>query len=373
MCVELVITQGTEFEALLMQQEWAIKNELFAFLWDSNSPNQAYYRYRIWELAKKIKKDETNECDKVTIFEGADRWVKPPNMPEFEFASTARDLYAFYKCFETIEVDHEDGMERTYNRGGAPPPDFLTLKCLNPLMKFQLIWLLAGFPRKTSLVLKGDVAAVTTFAMDVAEDGLKEVVEIMINNVERPYSWTGANHLPDNNTMQDGGVKPNDDHESKLVALWCISDLICAVQEGITGLSVSAYRYRQAFEVALCKRKTFSKLARADREYNWGLISSNKWKSSVGVVLDNWTARRALSQQAIDQLRHDFANPLTAEQEKAKKDGEEKKEQDRKTKIGQDNHLGKGGHRLKNVLGEKKQKEKMGKFSVENSQYLGAV
>ena len=110
--------------------------------------------------------------------------------------------------------------------------------------RFRLIWQLAGFPRKTSLVRKDAVATATTVAMDVAKDGLQEVVKILINNVERPYSWTGANYLPDNNPMQDGGLKPADDYESKLLTLWCISDLIYAVQEGITGLSGGSSTYK---------------------------------------------------------------------------------------------------------------------------------
>lgn len=73
--VEFVIREGPMFEALLMARE--VGNPLFAFLFDNQSPNHVYYRWRLFSI---LQGDHPSRwsLEEFRMFEGGSLWKPPP-------------------------------------------------------------------------------------------------------------------------------------------------------------------------------------------------------------------------------------------------------------------------------------------------------
>ncbi|XP_017489279.1 PREDICTED: U2 snRNP-associated SURP motif-containing protein-like, partial [Rhagoletis zephyria] len=73
--VEFVVREGPMFEALLMARE--ASNPLFAFLFDNQSPNHVYYRWRLFSI---LQGDHPSrwKLEEFRMFEGGSLWRPPP-------------------------------------------------------------------------------------------------------------------------------------------------------------------------------------------------------------------------------------------------------------------------------------------------------
>lgn len=363
--IELVIKYGPEFEYELMADEDVIRDEKWAFLWDSSSAAGIYYRYRLWEIA-------SGRCSRnlqggrvasspVEIFAWNARWVPPKAMPPFEFATKSSDFTKVYDYDPESDDDMDDDGGRKYNRSKAPVEVGAVIReeCLNPLDRYMLIWLLAGMPTTTANVTKSDVAAVMDFAITHGNRGAEEIVDILVTNVERPYCFTSANpkwerpadcHLtehaglgareqesenPGGEAVDKPGTKKEDDSSARLVALFLISDVISAARNAnVPG----AWRYRELFRKVLLERRVFAKLGRLDRDYHWGRLKADNWKRSITSLLEFWLTCGACLAKEHAALLEDFNNPiLTAEEKvaaekKAKEEAEHKRAAEKKAK-----------------------------------------
>lgn len=267
-------------------------------------------------------------------------------MPErglpFEYVTRLEEFVSDSDYDSSEDEDSGDEGRRRYahHHGGAPPPDGPSLDAdsevyLNPLQKAKFTHLLARLPTTNAKLRRGDVARVTAFAIQHAGEGAEEVVQMIVSNVQKPFAFTSANpdrkpstEEKDDDTPAENTPNPStaerekeDLSPAKLIALYLISDILsssstCGVRH--------AWRYRQLFEAALKRHKTFEHLGRLDKRMNWGRLRAEKWKRSVQSVLALWEGWCVFPQASQEHFGSIFASPpLTKEEEAAKRASEE--------------------------------------------------
>ena len=94
---------------------------------------------------------------------------------------------------ESEEESEDEDDERRFNDGKMERQislDVLETKHLNPLLLARFAWLLSRLPTAISKLRKGDVAAVTNFAITHAGQGGEEIVRILCLNVEQPFVFS---------------------------------------------------------------------------------------------------------------------------------------------------------------------------------------
>jgi U2-associated protein SR140 len=329
--VEAVLTHGPEFEALLMSRPNVQRDEKWAWLWDARSTAGVWYRWRLWEILSGGQDRISGRPQ--TVFEGAPQWRAPERKLRFEFTTQFEDFVADedYDSSEEEESGDEDGPKPSAGDedDGA--------QYLNPLQKAKLAHLLARLPSSTARLRKGDVARVTAFAISHSGRGSDEVVQMLIDNVERPFVLSGANPTRRQRNQEDevsqhseesgaeGKEKEKEDPSSaKLIALYLISDLLSS--SSTSGVR-HAWRYRQLFETALRNRKTFRRLGQLEREMSWGRLRAEKWRRAVTQVLELWEGWCVFASDAQEQLMADFIESAEAKVEKEDQVAESKLQQ----------------------------------------------
>ena len=338
--IEAILTNGPEFEALLMSRPEVQKDEKWAWLWDSRSPGGVWYRWRLWDIltgAKYRIRNGTSRNSAVNqeVFKGEAPWVAPERVIPHEYVTELEEFISDSDYNSSDEDDSGDEGRRRYQhlQGGAPIPETMlgtdpdAQSYLNPLQKAKLVHLLARLPATTAKLRRGDVARVTAFAIQHASEGAEEVVDIITSNVRTPFSSTGANpdrrfenddvDLKDEDEPVDETKKTEkeDRSSSKLIALYVISDILSS--SSTSGVR-HAWRYRQLFEAALKNKKVFEGLGRLERVMGWGRLRAEKWKRSVTTVLGLWEGWCVFSQASQEFFAHVFMEPpLTAKEEEA--------------------------------------------------------
>ena len=341
--LEALLTHGPEFEALLMSRKDVQNDEKWAWLWDPRSTGGVYYRWRLWDiLTGASRRKGRNFSSSQQIFEGGAAWATPERGLPFEYTTSLEEFVSDSDYDSSEDEDSGDEGRRRYahHHGGAPPPDGPSLDAdseayLNPLQKAKLTHLLARLPITNAKLRRGDVARVTAFAIQHAGEGAEEVVQMIVSNVQKPFAFTSANtdrkppnedkddDIPAENTPNPSTTEKGkeDVSPSKLKALYLISDILSS--SSTSGVR-HAWRYRQLFEAALKRRKTFEHLGRLDKRMNWGRLRAEKWKRSVQSVLALWEGWCVFPQASQEHFGSVFASPpLTKEEEAAKKAGEE--------------------------------------------------
>ena len=341
--LEALLTHGPEFEALLMSRKDVQTDEKWAWLWDSRSTGGVYYRWRLWDiLTGASRRKGRGFSSSQHIFEGGAAWAMPERGLPFEYVTRLEEFVSDSDYDSSEDEDSGDEGRRRYahHHGGAPPPDGPSLDAdsdayLNPIQKAKLTHLLARLPTTNAKLRRGDVARVTAFAIQHAGEGAEEVVQMIVSNVQKPFAFTSANpdRKPSNEEKEDDTTAENtpkpsmtekekeDLSPAKLIALYLISDILSS--SSTSGVR-HAWRYRQLFEAALKRHKTFEHLGRLDKRMNWGRLRAEKWKRSVQSVLTLWEGWCVFPQVSQEHFGSAFANPpLTKEEEAAKKASEE--------------------------------------------------
>ncbi len=337
--LESLLTHGPAFEALLMSRRKVQMEEKWAWLWDSRSVGGVYYRWRLWDVltGASRRKGRNTSAASQQVFEGGAAWAMPERGLPFEYTTRLEEFVSDSDYDSSEDEDSGDEGRRRYahHHGGAPPPDGLNLDddgvaYLNPLQKAKLTHLLARLPITNAKLRRGDVARVTAFAIQHAGEGASEVVHMITSNVRLPFAFTSANadrkSLVEDNEAADshgeGTPKPanattedEDSSPSKLIGLYLISDILSS--SSTSGVR-HAWRYRQLFEVALKRQKTFEHLGRVDKQMNWGKLRAEKWKRSVQSVIGLWEGWCVFPQASQEHFSDVFNNPpLTKEEEAA--------------------------------------------------------
>lgn len=341
--LEALLTHGPEFEALLMSRKNVQIDEQWAWLWDSRSTGGVYYRWRLWDiLTGASRRKGRGFSSSQHIFEGGAAWAMPERGLPFEYVTRLEEFVSDSDYNSSEDEDSGDEGRRRYahHHGGAPPPDGPSLDAdseayLNPLQKAKITHLLARLPITNAKLRRGDVARVTAFAIQHAGEGAEEVVQMIVSNVQRPFAFTSANpdrkpptEGKDDDTPAENTPNPSttekekeDLSPAKLIALYLISDILSS--SSTSGIR-HAWRYRQLFEAALKRHKTFEHLGRLDKSMNWGRLRAEKWKRSVQSVLALWEGWCVFPQASQEHFGSVFTSPpLTKEEEAAKEASEE--------------------------------------------------
>lgn len=337
--LEALLTHGPEFEALLMSRRNVQTDEKWAWLWDPRSVGGVYYRWRLWDILTSASKEKGRfSSSSLHIFEGGAAWAKPERGLPFEYTTRLEDFVSDSDYDSSEDEDSGDEGRRRYaqHHGGAPPPDGPSLEgdaeaYLNPLQKAKLTHLLSRLPITNAKLRRGDVARVTAFAIQHAGEGAEEVVQMITLNVQKPFAFTSANadrRLPtddreigeDSPAPAEGTPKPattekgkEDTSSAKLIGLYLICDILSS--SSTSGVR-HAWRYRQLFEAALKRHKSFEHLGRLDKVMSWGRLRAEKWKRSVQSVLGLWEGWCVFPQASQEHFSAVFASPpLTKEEE----------------------------------------------------------
>ena len=341
--LEALLTHGPEFEALLMSRKDVQNEEKWAWLWDSRSRGGVYYRWRLWDILSGGNRKNSGArvgggTVSQTIFEGGPVFIIPERGLPFEYVTRLDEIVSDSEYDSSDEDDSGDEGRRRhlhFQGAGAPLPEAINLEgdeqaYLNPLQKARLAHLLARLPTTSAKLRRGDVARVTAFAIEHADEGAEEVVEMITLNVQRPFTFSKAN--PDykggagNETAKRGRgeeeeesleeekktTEQEDTSSSKLIGLFIISDILSS--SSTSGIR-HAWRYRQLFEAALRRSQIFEGLGRLEKAMHWGRMRAEKWKRSILAVLTLWEGWCVFPQASQEHFTSVFTNPpLTPEE-----------------------------------------------------------
>lgn len=322
MVIEGILEHGPEFEAVLMSRPEVQREEKWAWIWDARSEGGIWLRWRLWEVVTGSK-SKTERGKYLALFEGGNAWKAPEKPLPFEYTTK---LDEFVSDSEYNSSDDED-VEGEANREGGQDKD---KTFLNPLEKAKLTHLLARLPPTMSRLRKGDIARVTAFAIMHASRGVDEVVDMIISNVEKPFCLTAANperrreNTEQKATTAEEGTATEgpDSSAASLVGLYVVSDILsCSSTSGVR----HAWRYRQLVEVALRERKVFETLGSLAERLGWGRLRAEKWKRSVGLVLNLWEGWCVFPAESQTLFVDGFENPpmVKVEEAAAEEDGDE--------------------------------------------------
>ena len=325
--LEAVLTHGPEFETLLMGRAHVQQDEKWAWIWDSRSEGGVWYRWRLWEIlsgleARNSQADGSNRTSSKQIFDNGIIWETPSKPLRFQYATQFEELVSAsdYDSSEDDESGDEGQTRHHHNRDGPNLTDINAIgegkSYLNPFKKTKLTHLLARLPDTIGRLRKGDVARVTAFAIQHAGQGADEVVDMVVSNIEKPYSFTTANterlqkRGSNDDADEDEEKPPTKDREDQsaamLVALYVVSDILSS--SSTSGVR-HAWKYRQLFESSLKARNIFETLGRLDKTLHWGRLRAEKWKRSIGSVLSLWEGWCVFPQSSHEHFVDRFMNP----------------------------------------------------------------
>jgi U2-associated protein SR140 len=322
--IERVLEHGPEFEALLMSRPEVQREEKWAWIWDARSEGGIWYRWKLWEVVTGGQQG-SSKSKYVPLFDGGHAWKCPEKPLSFEYTT---HLEEFVSDSEYNSSDDED-LEGEGNRD--VPGDESEKTFLNPLEKAKLTHLLARLATTLTKLRKGDIARVTTFAIMHASRGVEEVVDMIVSNVEKPFSLTRAN--PDWKTENKehgstGGVQEEpsmsegvDTSSASLVGLYVVNDILSS--SSTSGVR-HAWRFRQLFEVALRDRKVFERLGMMAEKLGWGRLRAEKWKRSVNLILNLWEGWCVFPVESQELFAQTFENPPSLRVEEKVEDAAKK-------------------------------------------------
>lgn len=318
--IEGVLEHGCEFEALLMSRPEVQREEKWAWIWDARSQGGIWYRWRLWEVITGAESSR-RQGKYVPLFEGSHAWKTPDKNLNFEYITKLDEFVSDSEYNSSDDEDFDD--EKRETQDGESEKTFL-----NPLEKAKLTHLLARLPTTLSKVRKGDIARVTTFAITHASRGVDEIVDMIVSNVAKPFAFTGANpNKPETKEFQKGTGQDEtapsegiDISAASLVGLYVVSDILSS--SSTSGVR-HAWRFRQLFETALKDRNTFESLGLMSERLKWGRMRAEKWKRSVGLVLNLWEGWCVFPAESQELFVKSFEHPPSANLEE-KVDSEKK-------------------------------------------------
>lgn len=402
--VEKLITFGPEWECLLMAQPEVQHGEHWAWLFDNTSQGHVWYRWLVWQYyasqppAKDVQDShQWSMMDELArnnnhrrLFDDGPFWIPPPEKPRFEHAQNLADLMSDSGYVSSdLDTDDEDD-HIVQNQGVAPEdPSITRPRYLNPYRKAKLAFFLNHLPDSTGYLCEGDVQAVTDLVIKFSGQGAEEVVDMLVSNLEYPFRFS-VNYKIDRPAGDEEDEKENDDDNydpevdgprasfgmldttdadiddapsddrpdpqqlqsnddkleatsgkdisgAQLVGLYVISDALAATS--VSGVR-DAWKYRSLFESALTSRHIFEKLGRMPKQYKWGRVRGEQWKSRICVVLDCWERESIFAPESHRRFKEVFLSPpLTADEQKIKDELErqEKEEELKKRWKGGEN------------------------------------
>lgn len=303
MVIEGILEHGPEFEALLMSRPEVQREEKWAWLWDARSEGGIWLRWRLWEVVTGAQ-PKGKRGKYVPLFDGAHAWKSPEKPLPFEYTTKLDELVSDseYNSSDEEDLDDEPNNNRDGEEGGR--------SFLNPLEKAKLTHLLARLPTTIGRLRKGDIARITAFAIMHASRGVDEVVDMIITNIEKPFSLASANPERERDREREkaaaGSEEGHDLSGASLIGLYVVSDVLSS--SSTSGVR-HAWRFRQLIEARLRGRKTFASLGNMAERQGWGRLRADKWKRSVGLILHLWEGWCVFPAESQALFAESFENP----------------------------------------------------------------
>ncbi|KAJ5577264.1 hypothetical protein N7535_004190 [Penicillium sp. DV-2018c] len=309
--VERILKEGLEFETLLMNRSEIQQDEKWSWLFDARSPGGVYYRWKLWQVMTDPKRRIIKKA--AMILEDGRNWIAPKKDVLFEYV-TRMDEFVEHPDYDSSDEENSDGEPDNADNEG--------LNYMTPLKKAKLVWLLARLPTTHAKLQLKQIAGITHFAITHAGTGANEIVDVIIRNILNPVVYSAAiPHLGLENNIADleKSAKDNpatkeflDTSPAKLVGLYVISDILSSAS---TSGVPKAWRYRQLFENALRSSKVFEHLGRLEKDYKWGRLKAEKWKRTVGFLLDLWEGWCCFTHSSQVHFKEVFEKPPLTEEE----------------------------------------------------------
>lgn len=361
--VEKVIQYGSLFERSLLSSPEVQQDEQWAWIFDASSQAHIYYRWLIYEYycakTTRVAMDVNNAFDLspdenwlrspegqfakknglLKLFDHGPLFQPPIQRPKFEHVFAFEDLV---QDSGYVSSDDESGDENINNSKPGLDVNPGSANYLNPYRRAKFTHLLSRMPDNITFLRAGDVARVTNFVVSNAGTGAEEIVSMLVENVELPYSRAVVydtslsdddDNDPDDWERREKRIKNDeekarsDPSNAKLIALYLISS---ALQASSTSGVRDAWKYRGLFETALRSRNTFEHLGRLEKELSWGRMKSEQWKRKIAVVLGLWEKWSLFSADTQKLFKEGFLNPKLNAEEQAEKEKAEKDEKDKK-------------------------------------------
>ena len=175
----------------------------------------------------------------------------------------------------------------------------------------MLLWMINSIPPGS--IVYDDLAAISTFAVEHAAQGMDEVTSILVSNIINPFQLTDANTR---NRAGDAAVKDDirrpDLRQVTLNALRIVSDvlLVTAKESGVS------YKYRLAIGTELVERKVFEHLEQLPQELEMGRMTERTYREDVNGILAVWTGDHLFDEKTLKELDDAF-NRREREREEA--------------------------------------------------------
>ncbi|KAI4921624.1 hypothetical protein J4E90_000050 [Alternaria incomplexa] len=293
--IEGVILGGVEFEAALMNEPQVQEEERFAWLYDQKHPVNRYYRWRLHQIV-------TNSTDS-EIFAGQGAWKGPVDPLRHEFVD---HVGAFESDDESLDSDDEGEKEKPIFKP-LPVGDNYPGRVdnghgiMNPRSRAMLLWMINAIPPGS--IVYDDLAAISTFAVEHAAQGMDEVTSILVSNIINPFQLTDANTR---NRAGDAAVKDDirrpDLRQVTLNALRIVSDvlLVTAKESGVS------YKYRLAIGTELIERKVFEHLEQLPQKLEMGRMTERTYREDVNAILAVWTGDHLFDEKTLKELDDKF-------------------------------------------------------------------
>ena len=345
--------RALETEAMLMSLSEVQKDEKFAFLYDSRSPAGIYYRFLLWapeDREEAVREMKRNARGPERIHgDMAIDWLPPYSQVPFLDLKSLEQVVTDIDYVSSDEESDDEGKERQFNAGREDEPSLQpdVKKHLTPLQRARFAHLLSRLPTSNTRLRKGDVARITNFAINHAGQGAEEIVDTLLLNVAKPFSYSLASKYEDSDQEQDeadeyepgedlsnldspapqqqkDSKRDDDPSNAKLIALYLVSDILSASS---TAGARNAWKYRQLFEAGFIAQKTFEHLGKLEKELAWGRLKAEQWKRKVGVIFDIWEGWSVFSGKVHEELKQSFFEPPLSEEERAAAQAEAEREE----------------------------------------------
>lgn len=309
--IEGILEHGPEFEALLMSRPEVQREEKWAWIWDARSTGGVWLRWKLWEVITGGQ-DGKSKGKYVPIFDGSHAWKLPEKRLPYEF-TTKLEEFASDPDYDSSDDEDLEGETANQVQDAEEEKTFL-----NPLEKAKLTHLLARLPKTLSRLRKGDIARVTTFAILHASRGADEIVDLIVQNVEQPFSCTSAN--PDKRKQDEREATEGNDVDAStasLVGLYVVSDILSS--SSTSGVR-HAWRFRQLFEATIRDCRLFETLGSMAEKHKWGRLRADKWKRSISLVLNLWEGWCVFPADSQELFVNSFENHTNIKVESSAKD-----------------------------------------------------
>ncbi|KAF0466800.1 Pub1p [Gigaspora margarita] len=253
--VERVVKYGPPFEAIIMDREW--NNPKFGFLFNNDSPEHIYYRWRLYSILQGDPKNKWR-TEAFHMFNEGPIWV-PPEIP---FDEDAAD--------ELLDSDEEDERERERVPKGT----------LGPKAKHRLEVML----RKLTYE-RGAIAKAMAFSIDHS-DAADEIVDIICKTL----------------VIKETPIP------TKVARLYLVSDILHNSSVSVP----NAWKFRTVFESRL--PEIFEHLNEVYRSIA-ARLKAETFRRQITTILTVWENWIVFPQPYIESLTNTFMK-LTKEGDK---------------------------------------------------------